>query len=86
MCQKDGTLFFGNIKTRNIGLLDSNGDIINGTSIENLFYNQNDISSSTVKIKLPHTTTGLYSHYNSLNVGYSAGFKHGEWYRLGIQF
>lgn len=86
MCQKDGTLFLGNIRTQNVGMLDSEGNIINGTSINNMFYNTSSISSSTHNIILPHTTTGIYSHYNSLNVGYTAGFKHNEWYRLGLQF
>jgi len=67
-------------------MFDSEGNIINGTSINNMFYNIGSISSSTHNIVLPHTTTGIYSHYNSLNVGYTAGFKHNEWYRLGLQF
>lgn len=74
LAQKDYTLFLGDIKLKRQSV-----DI----ELNNVF------SEPTTKyrnITIDKSTKGYYNHYNTLNLENTAGFKCGEYYRLGIQF
>lgn len=81
LCQKDNTLFFGNItlKRKNLLATDEEKNIIRNLTV----------TSSTRTISLPVVSESPYPQYNSLaSTQYwnSSTYKHDEYYRLGIQF
>lgn len=93
MTHKDGTLFFGNVKLTRPSieeqiktslLLDPKNNVVNG----------NNVADAPTNIKESYRTItsdisiqgSYYNYHNSLDTSYSAGFKAGEYYRLGLQF
>lgn len=86
LCQKDGTLFFGNIAETATSVVDAGGNSVVGWSNTNMFNYPSSIKSSYREVQLNHAMSGDYDYWNSLMTSYSGGFKSREYYRLGIQF
>ena len=90
ICQKDNTLFLGDIKLKR-------REILLPDEIKNKI-RQLPITSNSRKIKLYKISDSPYPYYTGLHAtSYTenneiitswntSGFKHGEYYRLGIQF
>ena len=81
ICQKDNTLFLGNIELLRspIKWNDDDKTILRGMSI----------TSSTRRVDLYVVSDIPYPNYTSLHsteAGNASGFKHDEYYRLGLQF
>lgn len=71
---KDSTLFLGNLK-------------LNRPTIQDIRLPTDNLTSKLKKITQEEKALNEYYKYsNSLDIGYSAGFKAGEIYRLGLQF
>lgn len=85
LCQKDGTLFLGNITTTKKGIV-KDGVNVNGASQFNPFYDTDCIDSVHHDIILPTAHNDSPYPYVSTLFTYTGGFKSREYYRLGIQF
>lgn len=83
IAQKDGTLFLGNIKLNRQNINESIKDRLKGAiSIDETIAGVHYVKENG------HWSNQLYGHRSdSQHIGHScAGFKSGEYYRLGVQF
>ena len=92
--QKDGTLFLGNISIAR--------DSLKKDNFENTIVNNINVVSATRKFKVNNTSSGAYTYGSQLSALQvvtesgtdtitntsvpCGGFKHGNYYRLGVQF
>lgn len=92
MTQKDNTLFLGNIKylRPSIDVEIKNKLLLNNYELVDISKQAEDyiVQVNNRKIDITHKDidSNFYSYTSSLHTGYSAGFKAGEYYRLGLQF
>ena len=86
---KDNTLFLGNITIQrpSIDASIKNSLLLSKT---NELITEHESLSTTNRIipvnKEEENKSNFYSHVSTLSKGYNAGFKSGEYYRLGLQF
>lgn len=92
MTHKDNTLFLGNIKylRPSIDVEIKNKLLLNNYELVDISKQTDDyiVKVYNRKIDITHKDidSNFYSYTSSLHNGYSAGFKAGEYYRLGLQF
>lgn len=87
MTHKDGTLFFGNVQLTRPSIEEQIKSSL-------LLDPKNKVVKNHINIKESYRTItsdisiqgSYYNYHNSLDTSYSAGFKAGEYYRLGLQF
>lgn len=87
MTHKDGTLFFGNVQLTRPSIEEQIKSSLLLDPKNKVVKNHINIKESCRTITSDISIQGSYYNYhNSLDTSYSAGFKAGEYYRLGLQF